>query len=142
MPTRSALGSYNSYVGNTVYATVATPTAPMDQPWVGVLDDACTWAKGTSDASVTTTPLLGANALPPTATYPKVWSYHQFTNAYGSIFDGSVRLGGTTTVENLSGPALGSNYYNAFIASTRHADPNKDWSPVNPLLVDVRNNKP
>lgn len=41
----------SSYQGNnTLYAVLATPTAPMAQPWTRVLDYACDWAKRTSDA--------------------------------------------------------------------------------------------
>jgi hypothetical protein len=38
-----------------LYAVLAAPEAPMTQPWVGVLEDACTWAKGTADAVSATT---------------------------------------------------------------------------------------
>ena len=37
------------------YATLAQPTTPMAQPWVPVLDYACTWAAGTASATSTTT---------------------------------------------------------------------------------------
>lgn len=66
-PTWSALSSYNNSVGNTVYATVATPTAPMATPWVSVLNNACSWAKRTSDATSATTAL--AKAMYNTFTY-------------------------------------------------------------------------
>lgn len=56
-PTWSVLSSYNSSVGNTVYATVAAPTAPMASPWVGVLSYACNWAKRTTSATSATTAL-------------------------------------------------------------------------------------
>lgn len=53
----SALSSYNSSVGNTLYAVVATPTAPMASPWVSVLNYACNWAKRTTSATSATTAL-------------------------------------------------------------------------------------
>ena len=56
-PTWGVLSSYNSAVGNTVYAVVATPTAPMATPWVGVLNYACNWAKRTTSATSATTAL-------------------------------------------------------------------------------------
>jgi len=52
-PVWVSLGSYPS--GNTLYAVVATPTAPMATPWVPVLDKACNWARRTSDATSATT---------------------------------------------------------------------------------------
>lgn len=42
-------------LGNTLYATLAQPTAPMSEPWVNVLNYACDWAKGTSAATAATT---------------------------------------------------------------------------------------
>lgn len=39
------------------YGTLAQPTAPMASPWVPVLDDACTWGAGTTDATSATTAL-------------------------------------------------------------------------------------
>ena len=96
--------------------------------------------------SITTNLLLAANALPPTTTYSKTWNYHQFTNdpnvAGGCIFDGCLRLNGTTIVEDLAGPAIGSVHYNALIGSTRHADPSKDWNPQPPLTIIIRNTRP
>lgn len=53
-PTWKQAGS--TYVfGHTLYATLAPPTAPMAEPWVGVLNHACDWAKGASDATAATT---------------------------------------------------------------------------------------
>lgn len=43
--------------GNTLYAVLDTPKVPMAEPWVGVLDYACDWAKGTSAATTATTAL-------------------------------------------------------------------------------------
>ncbi len=43
--------------GNMIYAVVATPTAPMATPWVPVLDYACKWATGATDAASATTAL-------------------------------------------------------------------------------------
>ena len=37
--------------GTTFYTVLATPTAPMTQPWTRVLDYACAWASGKSDAT-------------------------------------------------------------------------------------------
>lgn len=76
-PTWSVLSSYNSSVGNTVYTTVAAPSAPMASPWVSVLSYACNWAKRTSDATNATTAL--AKGLYGTFTYDgstthTVWS--------------------------------------------------------------------
>jgi hypothetical protein len=39
------------------YATLTRPFTPMTNPWVPVLDDACTWAAGTADAISATTAL-------------------------------------------------------------------------------------
>lgn len=53
-PTWKQAGS--TYVlGHTLYATLAQPTAPMAEPWVGVLNYACDWAKGTDAATAATT---------------------------------------------------------------------------------------
>lgn len=41
--------------GNTLYATVTNPTAPMVKPWVPVLDYACSWAVRTTNATDATT---------------------------------------------------------------------------------------
>ena len=43
---------------NTLYAVLATPKVPMNQPWVGVLDKVCTWAKGTANATGATNALV------------------------------------------------------------------------------------
>ena len=37
--------------GTTFYTVLASPTAPMTQPWTEVLDKACVWASGKSDAT-------------------------------------------------------------------------------------------
>ena len=53
-PTWGIVNSYaspNSTIGNTLYAVVATPTGPMATPWVLVLDYACQWATGSTDAT-------------------------------------------------------------------------------------------
>lgn len=59
-PTWSQVQSYanpHNTIGNTLYALVAGPTAPMVRPWYGVLDDACVWAARTADATTATTDL-------------------------------------------------------------------------------------
>ncbi len=43
--------------GNTVYALLSDPSAPMSPPWTNVLDYACQYAAGTSDATTATTAL-------------------------------------------------------------------------------------
>ncbi len=58
----ASYGSPGSGGGTTVlstffYGTLAQPTAPMASPWVPVLDDACTWGAGTTDATSATTAL-------------------------------------------------------------------------------------
>ncbi len=50
--------SSSSPFGNNIYAVLATPTAPMSSPWVGVLDDACVWAARTTTATSATTALV------------------------------------------------------------------------------------
>ncbi len=65
-PVWASLGSYTNF-GNTLYAVLATPTAPMATPWVPVLDRACNWARRTSDATSATTAL--AKAMYNTFTY-------------------------------------------------------------------------
>ena len=60
VPVWRAISSYGGSVSNTMYATVATPTAPMAKPWVGVLNYACAWAKRMSDATSATTALVNA----------------------------------------------------------------------------------
>ena len=46
--------------GNTLYTVLATPTAPMATPWVPLLDYACRWATGSTDATSATTALTKA----------------------------------------------------------------------------------
>ena len=46
--------------GNILYAVVATPTAPMTTPWVPVLEYACKWATGATNAASATTALTNA----------------------------------------------------------------------------------
>lgn len=48
-------GQVNLY--NTLYGVLATPTAPMSQPWVQILDDACNWALNATNATDATTGL-------------------------------------------------------------------------------------
>ena len=68
VPSWGLATSYNSVgLSNTLYATVATPTAPMAVPWVGVLDKACDWGKRISNANSATTAL--AKGLYDTGTY-------------------------------------------------------------------------
>ena len=60
--------SVNSYTANgpfvnTLYATLGQPTAPMAQPWVGVLFDACQWAEGTTTATAATTDLVNGEYI-------------------------------------------------------------------------------
>lgn len=58
-----AWGRYpgNSFTSNnTMYATLDIPKSPMDTPWVDVLDDACNWAGGSTDA-VTATRMLASS---------------------------------------------------------------------------------
>ena len=54
-----AYATSTSPLSSTLYALWGTPKAPMDQPWVAVLDKACDWAKGTTgtDPSSATTAL-------------------------------------------------------------------------------------
>ena len=62
-PTWGIVNSYASptaTIGNTVYAVLATPTDPMKTPWVPVLDYACRWATGSTDATSATTALTKA----------------------------------------------------------------------------------
>jgi hypothetical protein len=42
--------TYNNYLGR-LYALLNTPTEPMTQPWVPVLDYACIWADGCEDSA-------------------------------------------------------------------------------------------
>ncbi|MDQ2731734.1 MAG: hypothetical protein M3Y56_08760 [Armatimonadota bacterium] len=42
-----------------VYVTLAAPAAPMSTPYLGVLQDACSWAAGMSTATAATTALTG-----------------------------------------------------------------------------------
>ena len=42
---------------NILYAVVATPTAPMTTPWVSVLEYACKWATGATNAASATNAL-------------------------------------------------------------------------------------
>jgi len=56
-PVWRQIGSYpgsGSTFGNSFYATLAGPSAPMTTPWVGVLNDACNWAKRTTAATTAT----------------------------------------------------------------------------------------
>ncbi len=56
-PTWGVAGSCVPF-GNTLYAVLATPTAPMATPWTSVLDKSCDWAKRTSSATDATTALV------------------------------------------------------------------------------------
>src|SRR6185503_12786898 len=40
-----------SFPAAVLYGVLATPTAPMAEPWTQVLEDTCDWAKGTTDAT-------------------------------------------------------------------------------------------
>ena len=54
----SQVQTYGSYIpGNTLYALLSNPTAPMSPPWSGVLDYACDWAKRDTTATTATTDL-------------------------------------------------------------------------------------
>ena len=55
-PSWCQVGVYPAF-GTKTYALVATPTAPMATPWVPVLDYACQWATGATDAASATTAL-------------------------------------------------------------------------------------
>ena len=48
-PTWKQVATLN--LSNTLYAVIATPTAPMATPWTGVLDYACSWAARTTNAT-------------------------------------------------------------------------------------------
>ena len=77
MPTWGLVSSPSS-TGNTLYAVVATPTAPMATPWVPVLDYACKWATGATDAASATTAL--ANAEWNNCTYSESAVYTDLSN--------------------------------------------------------------
>lgn len=214
--------SATSPVNTTFYATLAQPVAPMEQPWVAVLGDACTWAVGDSDAATatsdlttkfynnahynggnhaftdpftdtqetfhlnqfltnnqpyplygecndfsdfmvclssalgavslqcqrsatltaidsgaefTTNPILAAPNQIPTTPSAVTWDYHQW-NTNGSIYDSCLRFSGVTQPINMSGPDVGSTYYNDLIDVTK---PIVGWGPISSFLPTIAN---
>lgn len=70
-----------------LYAVYATPTAPMDVPWLEVLDDSCKWASGCSTYLSTAADLTTGLFYSKRFAYPNDTASHWTTDSAPATFE-------------------------------------------------------